>query len=108
MLHLLRGARKVLAEQGPAAVVRRTAGYLARRVSALRPSTRRSLREHAERERSFDERHGIQTRRRRMPGRSDVVGDRWLSGYRYEAVDPEFDFGAALAACDLRFEEFVF
>jgi SAM-dependent methyltransferase len=43
-----------------------------------------------------------------MPGRSDVVGARWLGGYRYEALDPDFDFGAALAVCDLRFEEFVF
>ena len=43
-----------------------------------------------------------------MPRRSDVAGGRWLGGYRYEALDPDFEFGVALAACELRFEEFVF
>src|SRR4051794_8370993 len=103
---LLRGARKVLAEGGLTAVARRTGRHVGRRGDSLPPSPRRSLREQAQREHAFDARYGIQTTRPRMPGRSDVVGGRWLGGYRYEPLDPDFDFSVALAACDLRFEEF--
>jgi hypothetical protein len=42
-----------------------------------------------------------------MPGRSDVVGGRWLGGYRYKPLDPDFDFGTVPKHRDMRFEEFV-
>jgi SAM-dependent methyltransferase len=90
------------------ATVRRGVIFCSNKVNAARPSARRRSRERAHVDRVFDESLGIDTSKLRVTSRNDAVGQHWAGGQRYEALDPRFDFGAALSALDIAFDEFVF
>jgi SAM-dependent methyltransferase len=108
MGHILRSVQKSLVRDGLMATSRRGVVFCADRLGSIRPSSRGQRREREGRERCFDEQLGVRTSALRMTARSDVIGPRWVGGHKYEALDPRFDFGAALGDLGLRYDEFVF
>jgi len=82
--------------------------YCLRRAAYLRPATHRARRARAQSERRFDERYGVRTSEVSDVRPDDVVGARWMGGRRHTALDPGFDFEAALAGLELPVESSVF
>jgi SAM-dependent methyltransferase len=105
-LHLR--VRKSLAENGIAATVERAVLYCLRRAAYLRPATHRARRARAESERRFDEHYGVRTSEVGEVRPDDVLGTRWMGGRRHMALDPRFDFEAALAGLEVPLESSVF
>jgi SAM-dependent methyltransferase len=108
MRDLYRRFEKSLAENGVVVTLERVVTYTFRRLVALRPAARRTVRQRATSQHAFDEQHGIHTSMIKDVPRGDVVGDHWIGGRRHDAVPHDFDFESALAGLDSSFERYVF
>ena len=76
-------------------------------LKSLTPSYRAARNRAREFDEEFDRKSGVDTSGIVYPSKSSVVGDNWIYGIRYEAINPAF-FAQAIEELCIPYEEFVF
>jgi Predicted RNA methylase len=76
-------------------------------LSLIRPTARHITARREQVDAEFDRTHGVRTGGNVRPKSTAVIGNNWLHGVSYQAVDPE-EFHSTLAELQIPFAEFTF